>query len=216
MKRKFALLAVLGSLLAIAVPTAAMATIKVTPAGDTFEMSGNGVPIISGPLSGSSETCSLTKLVGTIPTAPNNEGLESVSLPISTHTGSCSPGMSMTLSDPEGKTWSILAIERYQALLKSPAGAITLRYTSLPGCKLTSAAWSLAGTFSNGSTSPTLARSAYNAYSGNSNPDQGTWANDGATCALAGQKGTVTFRGHNAPISDTTAPTSVMQITGNI
>src|SRR5689334_17239031 len=93
MQRKFALL-IVGALLALAVPSSAMAT--VSPAGHKIEIAGAAG---QQPLLGTSlGTCAVAKITGTIPAS----GAFEVPAPT---IGSCTAGTSVTLS---GK-WNVSA-----------------------------------------------------------------------------------------------------------
>jgi hypothetical protein len=65
-----------------------------------------------------------------------------------------------------------------------------MRFSSLPGCKLAGAP-SVLGVWSNGVTTPKLMKSGYHAHGGGVLK----WANDGGTCALAGQQESLTYEG---------------------
>ena len=69
-----------------------------------------------------------------------------------------------------------------QTLTVALLGEVTMRFTSLPGCKL-SGVTALAGVWSNGTTVGAL-QSGFHADHGG----QLTWSNDAGTCALAGKQ----------------------------
>ncbi|HEX6206488.1 MAG TPA: hypothetical protein VFZ29_11850 [Solirubrobacterales bacterium] len=172
MKRKFPILAVLAALVALAVP--ASSTASIYPAGHQFEIAGGATPPKLGTSLG---TCAITKIAGTIPSAPANEG--AVSFPISVPTvGSCTSGTSIALSG----AWTFVAPAPGNPYGVNIGGTATLRYSSLPGCKL-SGATLLAGIWSNGTTSPKTLKSGFHGHDGHTL----TWSDDGASCALSGK-----------------------------
>jgi hypothetical protein len=210
MKRKFAVLTVLGALLAIAAPASSMAS-SVYPAGHKFEITGGS----TGPkLVTSLGACSLSKITAVIPAAPTNE--MEVGFPGATVTaGTCDAGVSLTLNGP----WYFFAMNtgyHVNVASTSPEG-IVLRFTSLPGCKLRGNA-NLIGTWSNGMSLPKSFKSGYHADSGFAL----TWANDGGTCALAGKAEAVSYEDEaytattrNAiinTVTDLTSPTTPILI----
>jgi hypothetical protein len=176
MKRKFAVLTVLGALLALAIPASSMAAMY--PAGHKFEIVGD----VKGPtLTTALGSCTIAKITGQIPAAPMNETERA---PASVTAGTCTSGTSLTLSS----TWLFGTLVDSHLPGLSPTGpeGIVLRFSSLPGCKLGNASQQLLllGVWSNGVTTPKLLKSGYHAHAEGSL----TWANDGGTCALAGQK----------------------------
>lgn len=204
MKRKFAVLTVLGALLAFAVPASSMAS--VSPAGHQFEISGN-----SPKLGTSLGSCTITKISGTIPASPANE-TETV-FPISTPTvGTCTSGTTLTL----GGTWNFGGIN-YLVHLGGAAATLTMKFSSLPNCKLSTTNPGLYGVWSNGASSPKLLKSSYHAHSASPL----TWSNDGGTCAVAGKTETVTWSAEGSGIAtastvtDLTSPTSVVVVGAN-
>lgn len=208
MKRKFAVLTVLGALVALALPASSMAS--MFPATHTFEIAGGGASPKIGTSLGS---CPITKITGTIPGSPTNE-TETV-FPISTPTvGPCTAGTTLTL----GGSWTFGGAS-YQTQLGGPAATLTMKFSSLPNCKLSSSTWpTLYGIWSNGATSPKLLKSSYHAHSGSAL----TWSNDGGTCAVAGKTESVTWSsesaamvGTAATVTDLTSPTSVVLVAAN-
>lgn len=204
MKRKFAVLTVLGALLALAVPASSMAS--MSPAAHQFEISGN-----SPKLGTSLGSCTITKITGTIPSSPANE-TETV-FPISTPTvGTCTAGTTLTL----GGTWNFGGIN-YLVHLGGAAATLTMKFSSLPSCKLSSTNPGLYGVWSNGSATPKLLKSSYHAHSASAL----TWSNDGGTCAVAGKTETVTWSAEGSGIAtastvtDLTSPTSVVVVGAN-
>src|SRR5829696_5996425 len=144
MKRKFAVLTVLGALLALAVPASSMGAMY--PAGHKFEIVGGTTPQTEGPkLTTSLGSCYISKITVQIPAAPANE-TNSGSATVTP--GGCSSGTTLTL----GSTWSFGSfLNAFQTLL-GPVGtseAIVFRFGSLPGCKLAGAP-NLIGVWSNG------------------------------------------------------------------
>jgi len=203
MKRKFAVLTVLGALIALAVPASSMASIY--PAGHKFEITGDA----NGPkLTTSLGNCKISKITGTIPSAPKNEELFPFTITTPT-VGTCSAGASLTLSG----TWSMSAHGYTPLVYGSGADSAVLRFTSLPGCKLASSSPTLLGTWSNGTTTPTLLKSGFYAHS----EPTFTWATDGGSCALAGSKETVKWESgttQSQAVTDLTSPTTPI-IIGN-
>jgi hypothetical protein len=168
MKRKFALLTVLGALLALAIPASSFGAMY--PAGSKFEMPGNLA--YSPTLSTSLGNCAV-KATGQIPTT------EYQTFPIALAAGTCSSGASLAFSGE----WQILPqpLTRFS----SAAGGITMKFASLPGCKLTGTALNLYGEWFNSSP-----RGLFLADS----EVQLTWAAEGGSCALAGTHEWVDFR----------------------
>jgi hypothetical protein len=201
MKRSLLLLATVAAAIGLMAPAAASAASSgLYPSAHKFEASGGSGVQIKGSLAGS---CTLTKFTGQVPTAPANVVAEgAVSAPLSAPTATCSGGPSITVA---GTEWKLNAGGGlYSAALRYPANGITLRYPSLPGCKLTNASPTItAGHWFNGYPSPVLSRSAWEL----DGLYLGTWANDGATCAIAGKAENLTVTGSLA-ITDTTVPTT--------
>jgi hypothetical protein len=179
MRRQFAVLAVLGALAALALPASSMASMY--PAGHKFEIVGN----VNGPkLTTSLGSCPLTKITGQIPAAPQNESANP--FVVSTPTvGTCTSGTSLSLSGE----WKLIASGYTTMLTSTSPEAVTMRFSSLPGCKLTGTA-ALLGIWSNGATVPYSMNSGYHAHRG----FPLTWANDGGTCALAGKQEAVSYQ----------------------
>jgi hypothetical protein len=211
MKRNLTLLTILGALIALAVPASSMASIY--PAGHKFEIAGN----VNGPkFTTSLGACSLGKITGTIPAAPKNEegGLFSITTPT---VGTCSGGASLTV----GGSWKFGA-EGYLVTITGTTEPVVLRFASLPGCKLTSSALVLTSLWSNGTTTPTLLKSGFHAHSASAGGL--TWANDGASCALAGKTEAYSWEsatgipgagyGQSQTVTDLTSPTTPI-IVGN-
>lgn len=208
MKRKFAVLTVLGALLALAVPASSMAS--MFPAGHQFEISGN-----TPKLGTSLGSCTITKITGTIPAAPGNE--TATVIPVATPTvGTCTSGTSLTL----GGSWTFGGTTSVVSL-GGNAATLTMKFSSLPGCKLSSNSPGLFGVWSNGASSPKLLKSSYHAHAGNVL----TWSNDGATCSIAGKTETVTWSEEStgglyqlpttSTVTDLTSPSSVVVIGTN-
>ena len=174
MKRKFAVLTVLGALLALAVPASSMAGIY--PASTQFEIVGGSNPPTVGTSLGS---CPITKITGTTPAAPANETNGAFSIPTPT-VGTCTSGTSLTLSGP---SWSFTYPSVTNSYGVNVNGVATLRFSSLPGCKLTGGL-PLMAVWSNGLVTPKSMKSGFHAAGFTSL----TWADDGASCALTGKK----------------------------
>jgi hypothetical protein len=175
----FAALAILGALIALAVPASSMAV--MTPAGAKFEIVGNQF----GPkIETSLGSCLITKISGQIPSASPQPASFGVSTPT---VGQCTSGTSLTLGG-EWKAYTSYGTTVLPVSTNSP-GAFTMRFSSLPGCKLIPAGEGVAfwDVWSNGSSVYSVGKapekSAITFLSGGS----GVWANDGSSsCALAG------------------------------
>jgi hypothetical protein len=207
MKRNLTLLTILGALIAMAVPASSTAA-GVFPAGHNFEISGATMPTVTGSWPGS---CTLTKITGSIPAAPKNEG--PVTLPLALPTATCGTGVSIAFAG----SWSIPTAPRYSAPLAIPASGVTLRYSSLPGCKLVNlVAIKVPGVWSNGATAPIFSRSGFHA----DGDITGTYVSDGSACAIEGVTAPISFRTNatfpaTAPITDTTNGAEVVQLISN-
>jgi hypothetical protein len=175
MKRKFAVLTVLGALLALAVPASSMAGIY--PANSQIEIAGGSTPPTVGTSLGS---CPITKVTGTTPASPANESAGS--FPVTLTVGTCTSGTSLTWSS----SFSLTYPSTTNSYGVNMQGLGALRYSSLPGCKL-SGTFILWGIWSNGLFTPKAMKSGYHADSYITL----TWADDGASCALSGKKETV-------------------------
>jgi hypothetical protein len=160
-------------------------------------------------------SCAITQVTGTIPPPPANE--TETSFPISTPSvGNCTSGTSVTL----GGEWKLLNTgSNFMVTLGGGTATMTMRFSSLPGCKLThtTPTMGLMGIWSNGATLPTVLPSSYHAHMAIAL----TWANDGSSCALAGKTETVTWSSENTgsptlttpvamTVSDTTSSSSVV------
>ena len=206
MQRKFALL-ILGALVALVVPASAMA--GMYPAGHQFELASNAPK-----LGTSLGNCQITKITGTIPSAPTNETATECAVATPT-VGTCTAGTTVTL----GGEWKLFAPALNPIVdLGGSAATATLRFSSLPGCKLASTAGTyLFGIWSNGATGSTLLKSGYHAHGAQTL----TWSDDGASCALTGKTESVSWTGEGntnplAPlamtVTDTTSPSSVVVV----
>jgi hypothetical protein len=183
MKRKFAVLTVLGALIAFAAPASSMGS--MFPAGHKFEIVGGA----TGPkLTTSLGSCLISKINGQIPAAPANE--EAGPLPVTVTPGTCTSGTSLTLSGE----WQFVAAAFMTVLHGTTGESVVLRFSSLPGCKLVGNGV-LVGTWSNGVTTPSLLKSGYHAHNANNL----TWKNDGGTCALAGKTESLAWEDQTAP-----------------
>lgn len=175
MKQKFALLTIVGALLALSIPVSSSASMY--PAGANFE-----IPAGSS-FSTSLGSCTV-KITGQVPKAPSNE-TTTLNIPVTPTVSSCSTGLSTTLASEwmagvSGTNFTFGAVG-------NPADAVVIRSTTLPGCKLTSTG-SLSGfqgLFLNGTTTPKVMQSSYH---GHASERSYTWADDGGTCAIAGKK----------------------------
>jgi hypothetical protein len=177
-KRKFAVLSlVAGALFALAVPASSMA--RLFPPNAKFEIVGSKY----GPkFETSLGSCVIGKISGQIP-APQNPPPQiyppfGISAPTA---GECSSGTSLTLGG-EWKFSSGTASPVVSIFAVSP-NAVTMRFSSLPGCKLTDTAeWAMLGIWSNG-----IYLGEKSAFTADSSTSL-TWADDGASCALAGTR----------------------------
>lgn len=184
MKQKFALLTIVGALLALAVP--AVSSAAIYPAGANFEIAGPSTA-----LSTSLGSCTL-KISGQTPKAPENETAGSITFTPTVN--SCASGLSTTLT---AEKWVLaLGVGFTWAAYNNPADAVVIRSTTLPGCKLTSTGSSAGfqGLFLNGTTTPKVMQSLYHAHGVDRSY---TWANDGGTCAIAGKKEAVVWGASN-------------------
>jgi hypothetical protein len=212
MKQKFALLTIVGALFALAIPASSSASMY--PAGAKFEFGGTS----AGPRFTTSLGSCNVKVTGEVPKAPANE-VSSLTIPVATPTVSgCTAGVSTTLSGE----WKIAAgglPENTMAnfilfVYNSPPNSVVIRSTSLPGCKLgNTGAATFSNIFSNGLTTPKALQSNLHAHN-NPTTASYTWANDGATCAIAGSKEVVSWEsGFTAvPVKNLTTPTSPMLV----
>lgn len=174
MKRKLAVLTALGALVALAIP--ASSTASMYPAGHQFQIGG-------GPkLATSLGSCNIAKITGTIPAAPANESASSVA--VTPTVGSCTTGASLTLAG----SW-VFGGQNASVALGGPAASATMRFSSLPGCKLSTNTAMLMGIWSNGTATPKLLQSSYHPHSA----QPLTWSDDGGTCALAGKTETLSW-----------------------
>lgn len=207
MQRKFALL-IVGALLALVIPASAMAAIY--PAEHKFEIAAT-TPQTRPTLGTALGKCEISKISGTIPKAPANESVFEVPAPT---VGGCTAGTTLTLS---GK-WQALTGPYLFNLVATGTDTVVLRFSSLPGCKLAAGNTILGGVWSNGLTTPSLLKSGYHAHA-----TRGfTWANDGGTCALAGQTEAVSYAEESgtaptvgaavAPVSNLTSATTLITV----
>lgn len=197
MQRKFALL-ILGALVALVIPASASAAIF--PAEHKFEIapSTGSAPLIGTSLG----TCQLTKISGEIPKAPANESAFLVPAPTF---GSCTTGTTISVAGAWHATAGSYQFNLLGSGFETSTDAIAMRFSSLPGCKLASTATVISGVWSNGLTGPTL-KSGYHGHSARGF----TWANDGGSCALNGQKELVSFK---SPSSEIALVNSVTDLT---
>jgi hypothetical protein len=179
MKQKFALLTIVGALLALAIPASSSAS--MFPASAKFEVGASG----AAPTLGTSIGSCVVKIAGQVPKAPENEAT-SLSFALTPTNFSCTSGTSIKFNGE----WKLVA-SNYTFLLAAfglPSNAVEFRSTTLPNCKL-AGSFSLGGLYSNGTTSPKAMSSAMHPHASSSL----TWANDGGTCAIAGTKETLTY-----------------------
>ena len=170
------MLALGAALVALAIPANSLG--YISPSGQKFEIAGNG----SMRLEGSLGSCPIAKFTG------ETVGSEIVQLAAPT-VGTCSSGTSLTFSG----SWGMVAGAAAPVIsISGPVGGLTMRFSSLPGCKLTNSASAavLSGIWSNGTTTPNKTKSYFTPASGITL----TWATDGASCALAGQQEIVAFK----------------------
>jgi hypothetical protein len=206
MKKKFASL-IVGALLALAVPASAMGS-GVYPTGAVFEIAPTSTE--SKPTVGTSlGSCALTKIWGQIPAAPANETQFEILKPT---VGECTSGTTLTL---EGKWLAQGSGYNFNITGGGPFGSgivgATLRYSSLPGCKLKSVGPTFFGVWSNGVSSPTMLKSGYHAHG----TTTWVWDNDGGTCALAGKTELVRYSQETGVASSMRGTSSVVNVIGN-
>jgi hypothetical protein len=198
-KRKFAMLAVAGAMLALVAPVSALGAL--TPAGYKFEIVGN----TSSPprLETSLGSCALSKITGQAPNSGYQYG------PVSFTVGSCSSGTSLTFSGQ----WNIFPTAAPVVHLQSQGNSenITMRFASLPGCKLTNSksVGMLNGIWSNGLPSPTNMKSTYTPVSS----QVLTWADDGASCAVSGTTEVVSFTSSSGTTVTGPTPSTIHALT---
>lgn len=203
MQRKFALL-ILGALVALVVPASAMG--GMYPAGHSFEIAGS-VPKVGTALG----NCTISKITGTIPSAPTNETATQFAVSAPT-VSTCTAGTTVTF----GGEWKLTAPTTTPVVnLGGSAATVTLKFSSLPGCKLSSTGANLFGIWSNGATGSTLLKSGYHPHGA----QVLTWSNDGASCAVAGKTESVFWSAETGTnpliplsmaVTDTTSPSSVV------
>lgn len=212
MKRNFTLLTILGALLAMAVPASALSAPAVImgPSGHKFEI-GSTLPQVTSSLAG---YCTLAPMTGTVPANP---GVAPLSVPISTPstTASCNGGETVSFNG----SWALAAYSPSKVNLAVPVGGVTVRYSSLPGCKLTSTATGtnqIPGFWSNGTNFSSYTASAYHIHGGL----PAVWSNDGTTCATAGKTDFVYIRdlpaslgASSSTITNTTMPGALITVT---
>jgi hypothetical protein len=169
MKSRFALLALVGAVIALAVPASSMAS--VFPAGAKFEIT----PSTAGPKLGTSlGSCAISKITGTIPASPANESTFNISTPA---VGTCTAGTTLSV----GGEWKLSAGWWNANIFVIGTETLVFRFSSLPGCKLAAGSNSLHAVWSNGYTGRN------STFYPDSRREFFKWANDGGTCALAGQ-----------------------------
>jgi hypothetical protein len=166
-KRKFALLTVLGALLALAIPASSFGAFS--PAGYKFEIPGtrNNSPTL-----GTSLGSCATNITGQIPGTETPEGF-----PVVLAAGTCNSGTTLAFNGE----WRMSAVGTQVVKIWSTSGGLTMKFSSLPGCKLTGTAATLYGEWL---TNQFLADGG----------TQLTWAAEGGSCALAGTHEWVDFR----------------------
>jgi hypothetical protein len=208
MKRRFAVLTVLGALVALAVPASSMA--GMSPAGHKFEIAGGTT---APQLTNSLGSCTISKINATIPTAPTNE--VAGEWPATVTAGTCTSGASITLAS----NWAIktyTSTGSFLLVLNKGPEAIVMRFSSLPGCKLvTPAGFNFSGVWSNGTTNPTLLKSQFYTVPHSINL---SWKNDGGSCALAGKTESTAYEPYSpipgaepifaSTVTDLTSPTT--------
>jgi hypothetical protein len=179
MRSKFAFLATVGAIVALAAPTSSMAA--WFPKSVSFEITGDS----HGPsLTTSLGSCSLASMAGT---TPSTETLNLI-LSATVSPGACTSGASIATPGP----FVLETTGPYTVVLRAPTeSALALRYASLPGCKLTGPVL-LGATWSNGYKPPEGAEYLKSVYHPDSTGTM-TWRNDGASCALAGKTEAVRY-----------------------
>jgi hypothetical protein len=204
MQKKFASL-IVGAVLALAVPASAMG--GVYPTGAVFEIAPTSTE--AKPTVGTSlGSCALTKIWGQIPAAPANETQFEILKPT---VGSCTSGTTLTL---EGKWLAVGSGYNFNITgggQTESGAAATLRYSSLPGCKLRSVGPTFFGVWSNGVSSPTMLKSGYHAHG----TTGWVWDNDGGTCALAGKTELVSYSQEIGVPTSMRGTSSVVNVIGS-
>lgn len=207
MKHKLAVLTVLGALVALAVPASSSA--GMYPAAHAFEISGGGK------VGTSLGSCQISKVTGSTPSSPANESVGAANLAVPSVSG-CTTGTTLTL----GGTWVLAYTGSPLVSLGGASATLTMKFSSLPGCKLSSNAPALMGLWVNGYSTPKLLKSSFHAHSAS----PFTWSEDGGSCALNGKTESVSFTAEGAgpyvaplfaSITDTTSPTTVLAVGSN-
>ena len=207
MKHKLAVLTVLGALVALVVPASSSASMY--PAAHAFEISGGGK------VGTSLGSCLITKVTGSTPSAPANESAGSANIAVPTVSG-CTAGTTLTL----GGTWALAYSGGPLVNLGGGSATLTMKFSSLPGCKLSTSAPTLQGLWLNGYTAPKTMLSSFHAHSAGSL----TWSEEGGSCALKGKTETVSFTAETtgpfvvpqaATVNDTTSPGSLVIVGAN-
>jgi hypothetical protein len=208
MRSKLSVLAILAALAALALPSSSLGAMY--PAGHKFEIAKDSSGSYLS-LSTSLGSCAVTKITAQIPAAPLNESINIV--PASTPTiGSCTAGTSVALSSEW--VFSQAGPDPYEFGVSGTSGeSIIMRFASLPGCKLIGQGI-IQGLWSNGVTTPHFLASGFHAE----RIQPLTWANDGASCALAGTHENVTAlstRQVTNKVTDITNPASLITVAPN-
>jgi hypothetical protein len=177
MRRKFALIAALAAICALAIPATSGAN-TLQPINSQFEIAGGS----TGPkLSTSLGSCSISSIKGSTGLTGSN-----FNLPAPPTIGSCTSGTTATLTPG-----MITVGPNYTVGWYANQGGVTLRFASLPGCKLSNESSPVVfwGTWSNGRSEGVLLKSGFHA----DGSAKLSWSNDGGSCALAGTQETVNF-----------------------
>jgi hypothetical protein len=211
MKRKFAALIALVALAALAVPASSMAALAMSQPNAEFYPWGTGS-------SSTSSNPTIKTSYGSCPIyqirskTPEGWYQKNPVMPTKLTAGTCSTGASISFTG----NWTMRPVSLTKMWLMGENGGLTMRFSSLPGCKLTSStATILSGIWTNnanpGSPSTYKADSSYSLVLG--------WANDSpATCAKAGTRETAAVYenvggvGYNTIISGSPGPVRIIEV----
>jgi hypothetical protein len=129
MRRKFALLTLVGALFALAIPASSMAATVMTPNNTEFFIEGTSTPSVP-TIKTAYGSCSIKQIRSITPL----NGEKNTAMPATIIPGTCSSGASIAFS---GK-WTFKPYTSTLVELGAEARGLTLRFSSLPGCKLSS------------------------------------------------------------------------------
>jgi hypothetical protein len=180
MKRMFAVLTIVGVLVALAVPASSMAAVAMTPPHTEFVIQGESTS--SRPTNKTSlGSCTIQQIRSITPSVENQKNPV---MPATVTPGTCSSGTSISFSG----NWTLKPLSMTSMALGDEFGGLTMRFASLPGCKLISVQGyeTLTGVWTN------RKQSLYSTYAGDPNTRVMLyWTNDSpGTCAKAGKRET--------------------------